>query len=77
MAERIGCLVVTVSVANNLMAVSVTSSTPVAVAVFVEEKEADQVDGEAGAPDDQHQLWVFDFLRGEKFLEKRKKRTSF
>ena len=61
------------------MTVTVSSSSAAAssvtVAVIVEEKESDQVDPEARAAHDQHQLRVVDFFRLEKFLKK-KKRTS-
>ncbi len=60
------------------MTVSVSSaaaSSSVTVAVIVEEKEANQVDPEARAAHDQHQLRVVDFFRLEKFLKKKKRKN--
>ena len=68
-AVRLGWPTVTVTVSSAAAASSVT------VAVIVEEEESDQVDPEARAAHDQHQLRVVDFFRLEKFLKK-KKRTS-
>jgi hypothetical protein len=63
---------VTVTVSSAAAAAS-----SVTVAVIVEEKESDQVDPEARAAHDQHQLRVVDFFRLEKFLKKKRKSLKF
>ena len=69
---------VTVTMSTSAMAVTVsTAATSVTVAVLVEENEADQVDPEAGATNDEDELWIFDFLRREKFLKNEEKFNHF